>query len=90
KGGAQEAELQTDPVVDGSPTTEELNREVDEILTCPLLSKALQHGGVEGTSSENLIIPIVIDEGMRQELREVAGIEKDEEIEGRGFEVVDF
>ncbi|GAB2268608.1 hypothetical protein Dimus_003563, partial [Dionaea muscipula] len=47
-----ETEPTKEPVVAGSPTIEELNQQVDELLTCPFISEAVDEGEFEDQVEE--------------------------------------
>ncbi|GAB2266273.1 hypothetical protein Dimus_001292, partial [Dionaea muscipula] len=79
------AEQRDESVVNASPTAEELDQQVDDLLARPFVSEALQEGDIEKNSSGKLLIPMGSDGGMSLILRNegVVEVEENEEADGQ-------
>ncbi|GAB2265544.1 hypothetical protein Dimus_000591 [Dionaea muscipula] len=70
-----EADEKREAVMTASPTAEELDQQVDDLLARPFVSDALSEGDTEKNSSDKLVIPMGSDRGMSLMLRDEAFVE---------------
>ncbi|GAB2268278.1 hypothetical protein Dimus_003253 [Dionaea muscipula] len=77
------AEQRDEPVVTGSPTVEELDQKVNDLIARPFVSEALQEVEIEEDPSDKFVISMGTDGGVSQILKETAEAEENEEADGQ-------